>query len=353
MKKIFTLLLVVVAVIFIQACSNKPILKVFLPNDYWNKDVIRDFEKEYNVRVRIINFDSNEVALTQIKANRYDVVVPSDYALEELISENLLEDLSETVWAGLDIELTAELALLLDSFKEDGFDFLKYAAPYFWGTIGVLYNHNITGLTNRVENEGFGIIGDQSLETIIYDSSRDAFLAALLVNDVLLKDATQDDIDDAKDWLIAAKGPKTSIKSDEILTEMLRGTKYDAVIAYNGDAAYIMSENDNYSYFIPDKSNLWADGFAVPKNAENKELAYTFIKFMMTYDAALGSTEYVGYTSPRQDVFDDMIGEDGDYNEPRLRYAYESEVTNFQAFRFMPSLKSMIDDAWRVVIATN
>lgn len=353
MKKTFTLLLVVVTVIVAQACSNKPILKVFLPNDYWNKDVIKDFEKEYNVRVRIINFDSNEVALTQIKANRYDVVIPSDYTIEELVHEDLLEDISGSVWADLDVELTEELVSLLDYLKEDGFDFLKYAAPYFWGTVGVLYNHNISGLAARVENEGFGIIGDQTLETIIYDSSRDAFLAALLVDDVLLKDATQDDINSAKDWLIAAKGPKTSIKSDEILTEMLRGTRYDAVLSYNGDAAYIMSENSNYSYFIPDKSNLWADGFAVPKNAENKELAYTFIKFMMSYDAALGNTEYVGYSSPRQDVFDYIIGPDGDYNEPRLKYAYQSKVTNFQEFRFMPSLKSMIDDAWRVVIATN
>lgn len=352
MKKILMLVLIAATALVVAACSNKPILKLYLPNDYLNRDVIRAFEKEYNVRVRIINFDSNEVALTQIKANRYDVVVPSDYAIEELVANDLLEDISVSVWQDLDVTLTEELQDLIDYLKEDGFDFLKYAAPYFWGTVGVLYRHGVSGLAERVQAEGFGVIGDQSLETIIYDSSRDAFMAALLVQDVLLSEATQAEIDIAKEWLINAKGPKTSIKSDEILTEMLRGTRYDAVIAYSGDAAYIMSENENYSYFIPEKSNLWVDGFAVPKNAESKELAYDFIKYMMSYEAALGSTEEIGYTSPRQDVFNLMIGAGGDYHDPRLSLAYRSDVINFQAFRYMPALKSMIDDAWRVVIAT-
>ncbi|VEU80608.1 extracellular solute-binding protein [Haploplasma axanthum] len=350
MKKILSLIVVVTTALVLVACSNKPRLIIYLPNEYIDMSVIKKFEKENNVRVRIINFDSNEVALGQVKSNSYDVVIPSDYAIEELAAQGLLEELNTSEYLGEGFENAPGLEAFLNQLNDEGFNFSKYAIPYFWGNVGVLYNHNITGLTERVKTEGFGVIGDQNLETIIYESSRDAYMVALNVNDVLLKDATKTDIDNATQWLINAKGPKTSILSDQILTTMLRGTKYDAVITYSGDAAYIMSENENYSFYAPANTNVWADGFVIPKNATNKELAKEFIKYMTSYEAAFDNSSYVGYSSPRKDVYDEMIAEDGEYGDERLRVAYAAKVTPFQFFRYDSNLKKMLDDGWEIVV---
>ncbi|MDY0277560.1 MAG: extracellular solute-binding protein [Acholeplasma sp.] len=352
MKKILVLLVLLVGGLGLVSCSNKTKLIVYIPNDYIDKDLLGEFEDLHDVRVQILNFDSNEVALGQIASNSYDVVIPSDYAIEELASKDLIEKIDVADYLGEGFEYTEGLQSFLTALGNEGFNFTNYAVPYFWGTVGVLYNHNVNGLTAKVKEEGFKVIGDQKLETIIYDSSRDAFMAALNVNDVLLKNAKASDVNTAKDWLIAAKGPKTSILSDQILTDMLSGTKYDAVIAYSGDAAYIMSENDNYSFYAPSNTNVWADGFAIPKNAKEKELAKEFIKFMTSYEQAFANSSYVGYTSPRKDVYNEMIASDGEYGDERLKVAYEAKVDVFQFYRFDNELKKLLDDAWAIVIAS-
>lgn len=348
MKKFYLLTLVIATTLILIGCSSKTRLVLYIPNDYIDESLIEEFEKEHNVRVKKITFNSNEVALGQIPSNSYDVVVPSDYAIEELAHKGLIEKIDYTEFLGEGFEFTPQLQMFLDQLKSEGFNFLDYAVPYFWGSVGVLYK-NSTVTLEMMQEQGFGIVANQNLNTVIYDSSRDGLMVGLLnVNDgVLLKDATQADVTAAEKWLISAKGSKTSTKSDQILNEMLNNdTRYDAVITYSGDAAYIMSENENYSFYIPNKTNLWADGFAIPTNAKQKDLAKEFIKFMTTHDSALTNTIEIGYSSPRSDVFTEMITGDGDYADERLKTAYESIVDEFQMFRHNDVLKDMISKSW-------
>lgn len=354
MKKILMFIGIFAVTLLLTACGNKEKLNLYIPNEYIDSSLVKAFEKEHNVRVKIITFNSNEVALGQVRANKYDIVVPSDYAIEELAKEGLLEELNGREFFEEGLEFAPGLEAFFEQLNEDGFDFLKYSVPYFWGSLGVLYNHNKITL-DRMEKDGYKVIADQSLETIIYDSSRDAIMVGLLANGKILHDANRDeatlkaDLKQAEEWLVSSKGPKTSILSDEILTDMLSGTKYDAAITYSGDAAYIMSENENYSFSIPENTNVFADGFVIPKNAQNKELAKKFIEFMSTYEASLDNTIEIGYTSVRNDVYTEMTKAGGDFSEPRLKYAYETKVSLFQIFRYDQKLKELIDQAWQRV----
>lgn len=355
MKKLLLAIVVLATSLFLVSCSKKERLELYLPNEYINTDLVKAFEKENGVRVKISTFDNNEMALGLLKKESFDLVIPSDYAIEELATEGFLEKLDYKEILGADFEFAPGLQSFLDQLKVEGFDFLEYGIPYFWGTVGILYNHNNKVITNELLTEkGFGIIGDERLKTVLYDSSRDAYLAGLLnVNDgVLLKDAKQADIDKATTWLQnTTKQENTVVLSDEILDEMITGTKYDAVITYSGDATFLMEENDNYSYFIPENTNVWADGFVIPKNAKNKELAKEFIKFMSTHDSALANTEEIGYTTIRKDVFTELTTGTGAYATPRLKMSYEANVAVFQNFRYDNDLKKMISDGWSKVIA--
>lgn len=354
MKKIIGLLVILATTLFLVSCSKKETLELYLPNQYISDDLISEFEEINNVRVSISNFDSNEIALGMMETENYDLVVPSDYAIEELAHRGLLEEIDYKELLGDDFMFAEGLDHFLTQLKGDGFDFLKYAVPYFWGSVGILYNNTIAELNDAYFDEvGFNVIANSNYETVIYDSSRDAYMMAMLAssNKMLTEVTSLDEIKAGTDWLIKArKQSNTRVLSDEILTDLLTQTKYDAVLTYSGDAAYIMDENSDYSFYIPEKSNVWADGFVIPKNAKNKELAKKFITFMNTYESALVNTEEIGYTASRLDVFNEMIGEDGYYADERLRRAYESKVEVFQSFRHNDDLKKWIDDEWAIAI---
>lgn len=351
MKKLFLIISVLATGLFLVSCSKKERLVVFMPNDYIDKSIIKRFEKQEGVKVDLLNFNSNEVMLGQVESNKYDVIVPSDYAIEELANKDLIDKINYKDYLGEGFEFTETLQHFMEQLSEEGFNFLDYSVPYFWGSIGVLYNHN-KFTAEEIEAGGFGVINKKGQNNVIYDSSRDALMAGLLqVNGgVLLNDATQADVNLAKDWLIDTKKNGARIISDEILGELVGNrTKYDAVIAYSGDAAYIMSENDNYSYHLPENTNVWADGFVVTKQSTKKDLAREFIKFMTSYEQALDNTIEVGYTAARQDVYEEMVTGEGDYAEPRLKYAYEAKVENFQIFRYNDELKNMLSKAFELV----
>ncbi|MGB0175512.1 MAG: hypothetical protein ACPF9F_04330, partial [Acholeplasmataceae bacterium] len=130
MKKVVLVLMLAVALTALASCDGgKTTLKVFMPTEYIDEDLVAAFEDEFDVNVDIIAFDSNEVAIPQVEVNSYDVVIPSDYAIEELASKGLLEDI---VWEDItemsQSDLDTSLISLINSI--DGFNILNYAVPY-------------------------------------------------------------------------------------------------------------------------------------------------------------------------------------------------------------------------------
>ena len=141
---------------------------------------------------------------------------------------------------------------------------------------------------------------------------------------------------------------KPEIVTDEIIDNMAQGRKALG-LCYSGDAAYIMSENENMGYYLPEGgTNLWYDSMVIPANAKNVELAHEFINFISSYDYAYDNSSYVGYTSPNQEVIDELSGEGGDYEEINA-YLPRTDNPNDEVFVFNDDTRKVIGNLWSKV----
>ncbi len=352
MKKQVLFALLFVFVVLVSACSPRPVLKVYMPGDYINRDLVKAFEKEYQVRVRVITFESNEIAVTQIQTNSYDLVIPSDYAIEELVSKDLLLPMDYTRFTSFKTEdFDLGMLGLLDELKDEGFDLLTYAVPYFWGNVGLLYDTARVSLS-YLENQGWNALKDHSRDILIYDSSRDSFMIALnaLFGDtVSVNQPTDQELAQAETWLMEAKGPKTRFLTDEIFDDMLHPAKHEIAVAYSGDANYLMSLNDQLGYFVPESgTNVFVDAFAIPKSVVEIDLAYQFIDYFLSYDVALENAIEIGYTSPLIAVINAII-EDEEYDPSSYLILVRPSD---EMFRYNTALKRKIEEAWLRVRAS-
>lgn len=353
MKKGLLFAVVLLLGFVLIACSGKPRLKVYMPGEYIDMSLVDRFEDLHDVKVDIITFDSNESAIPQIEANAYDVIVPSDYAIEELVTKDLLLEIDYSKITSMDIEtdLAEGLKGILDLLKgaDDGFDLLAYGVPYFWGNVGILYDRTNEGIEDLLETEGWNALRSDDHDIMFYDSSRDSFMIALKDAGASMTEPSEPELAAAEAWLLDALGPRTLFLTDEVLDDMLDPARHDMAVVYSGDAVYLMDENENLGFYVPQSgTNVWIDAFVIPKNAPDVDLAYTFIDFMIDYDQMLDNTIEIAYTSPRIDVIDAVL-DDEIYNA-------ESYVVtvgdNDEVFRYNTELKRAIEEAWARVRAS-
>ncbi len=355
MKKFIALLMVLLVAITLIGCTEQDTLRLYNWGEYIDDSLLEAFEENTGIRVEQILFDSNEVAVTQIKAgNQYDLVIPSDYAIEQLASENLIDPIN---WSAIttfdkDVDLADGLVSILDTLADNvnGFDLLEYAVPYFWGNLGILYD---TTTVDENDLTGWDVLEmSDTYDIAFYNSSRDAYLIGLKATGVsTINNPTTSEFDAGTDWLNAALTANVAVQTDEIFDTMLDPAAYDLAVAYSGDANYLMSENDNLSFFVPNEgTNVFVDAFVTPKGA-NTVFAYQFINFMMDYDQALQNTEEVMYTTPRKDVFEDEIAVGGEFES--LAASYDIRINaNDEIYRYNAALKLQMDNSWQQILAS-
>ncbi|MDY0294673.1 MAG: ABC transporter substrate-binding protein [Acholeplasmataceae bacterium] len=355
MKKGLLLIVLLAFVFTLISCEQGPTLRLYNWGEYIDDELVQAFEEESGIRVKQIAFDSNEVAITQIKGgNQYDLVVPSDYAIEQLAIEELIVsiDWSKITTFSKDTDLADGLSSILANVKNDAtdsFDLLEYAVPYFWGNVGILYN---TDTVNENDLDGWDTLHlSDTYEIAFYNSARDAFMPALKATGALtINHPTTAEFNAAVTWLSNGLTAQVSVITDEIFDAMLDPARYDMAVAYSGDANYLMSENDKLGFYVPEEgTNVWMDGFVIPKGAE-EDLSYAFINFMMDYENAKQNTEYVGYSTPRKDVFDEMISAGGTFED----YADSYDVrinANDEVYRYNEDLKQQMDAKWQEILA--
>ena len=319
-------------------------LRVYNCGEYTGENLIPNFEEMTGAKVIMDLFDSNEQMYIKIaNGESYDVIIPSDYMIQRLISENLLQPLNKDNLNCYDLLVNDVLDLSYDPGN-------VYSVPYFWGTVGIVYD------TTKVSEEelaekGFNIFLDEKYkgDIYLYDSERDSFMMALKALGYSMNTESEEELNAAYDWLVqCVETMDPEIVTDEIIDNMAQGRKAMGIV-YSGDAAYIMSENENMGFYMPETgTNFWVDGMVIPANANNVELAHEFMDYVSSYEGAYDNSSYVGYTSPNKEVMDELSGEGGDY-EGINAYLPRTDNENDEVFEFNAQTRKIISNLWSKV----
>lgn len=324
-------------------------LYIYNWGEYTGENIIADFEEETGASVVMDNFDSNEQMYIKV-ANQevYDLLVPSDYMIQRLIEEDLLQKLDKSKLDCMDKLSDAVKGLPYDPEND-------YSVPYFWGTVGIVYDKTKVDIED-LEREGYNIFLDEKYkgDVYLYDSERDSFMMALKALGYSMNTEDEQELQEAYEWLVqCVQTMDTEIVTDEIIDNMAQGRKALGLI-YSGDATYVMAENENMGFFMPEGgTNLWSDAMVIPKNAQNPELAHAFINYASDYDGAYDNSSYVGYTSANEEVMNDLAGEGGDF-EGINAYIPRTGNPNDEVFVYNADTKKIISDLWsRVKIAAS
>ena len=319
-------------------------LRVYNCGEYTGENLIPNFEEMTGAKVIMDLFDSNEQMYIKIaNGESYDVVIPSDYMIQRLISEELLQPLNKDNLNCYDLLVNDVLDLSYDPGN-------VYSVPYFWGTVGIVYD------TTKVSEEelaekGYNIFLDEKYkgDIYLYDSERDSFMMALKALGYSMNTESEEELNAAYEWLVqCVETMDPEIVTDEIIDNMAQGRKAMGIV-YSGDAAYIMSENENMGFYMPETgTNFWVDGMVIPANANNVELAHEFMDYVSSYEGAYDNSSYVGYTSPNKEVMDELSGEGGDY-EGINAYLPRTDNEMDEVFEFNAQTRKIISNLWSKV----
>lgn len=325
-------------------------LHVYNWGEYTGENIISGFEELTGAKVIMDNFDSNEQMYIKVaNGDAYDVLVPSDYMIQRMMQEKMLQKLEPETRK----ECLGELADAIKGLPYDPKN--EYSIPYFWGTVGIVYDKTKVS-EEDLEKDGWDIFLDQKFkgDIYLYDSERDSFMMALKALGYSMNTTSQDELNAAYNWLIqCVQTMDPEIVTDEIIDNMAQARKALGLI-YSGDAAYVMSENENMGFYMPKSgTNLWSDAMVIPKNAKNPKLANEFIRYITSYDAAMDNSSYVGYTSPNKEVMEELGGKSGDYdgiNAYTPRAGYDKD----EVFQYDEITRKIIADLWsRVKVAAS
>ncbi len=258
-----------------------------------------------NVEVNYSTYSSNEDMYAKLSSGSavYDVIIPSDYMIQRMVTENML--------APLDISKIPNYENIDDEFKgenvyyEDDTDNI-YSVPYFYGMVGIIYNSEIVSKEDS-SLESWDLMWNEnySRDILQFNNSRDAFGTALYKLGYDVNAATDEQ------WLEALsllKGQKDLVQGyvmDEIFNKMMSNSA--AVAAYYaGDFLSMYEDNDSLAFYYPQEgTNRYVDAMCIPKNSENYDLASEYINFMCSKEIAIANAEYTYYASPLKTVRED------------------------------------------------
>ncbi|MDO4198947.1 MAG: ABC transporter substrate-binding protein [Erysipelotrichaceae bacterium] len=332
MKKLLSLLVVIAMVLTLGACSSGSSksngeLYIFLPGEYISDDAIKQFKQETGIDVKVTTFDSNESMYTKLLGGTsYDIIIPSDYMIERLIAEKMVQKLDKSKLTCLDE--------LCDDVKNTEYDPNNdYSVPYFWGNVGIVYDTTIVD-SKDVESEGWKVLQNTKYagQIYMYDSIRDSFMIAEKALGYSMNTTSEEEINAAYDWLkVISDTMDPAFVTDEAIDGLVTGEKAMGMM-YSGDAAYILSENENMAYYAPKEgTNYWIDAMVIHADAKNVDNAYEFINFITSYDGAYENSSYVGYASVNAQVLEDITAADGDY-EGNEAYIPRAKTSNDETF---------------------
>ena len=336
-KSIILLVLLLLIGAVASGCGNeKPSINVYNWGDYIDETVIKDFEKEYGIKVNYSMFATNEDMYVKLKQSgeSFDVIFPSDYMIEKMIREDML------------VKINKDNVPNINNVDEKffGLDFdpnNDYSVPYMWGTVGIIYNK--TMVDDVVDS--WDILWNEKYkdQIIMLNSQRDSIAVALLKLGYSMNTRDVNQLEEAKQELIKQRPLVWAYQGDEVKITMISGDAALAVV-WSGDAVAMIRENPDLEYVIPKEgTNLWFDSMVIPSSTKNKEGAEKFINFMSRPDIAARNTDYIGYSTPIPEAIE-LLPED--IRNSKVAYPSKEEMGETEVFKDPADIISEYDRIW-------
>lgn len=324
-----------VAVIFVfigynnTKMTNSEKLYIYNWGEYIEPDVIEQFEEETGIEVIYDEFETNETMYPIVAkgAANYDLVCPSDYMIERMASEGLLEEIN---WENIPNAkyIDEEYWEFASAYDEGN----KCSMPYLWGTVGILYNKSM--VDEKIDS--WSVLWDEKYQDniLMQKSVRDSFGVALKYMGYSLNSTDETELDEAKELLLKQKrsGVVQAYVVDEVRDKMIAGEAAIGVI-YCGEALVCQEENPDLEYVIPKEgSNVWLDSWVIPKGAANKENAEKFLNFICRPEIMKANFDYITYPIPSS------TGKallDKEYRENETVFPEMGSLTDCEVFRYL------------------
>ncbi len=337
-KMVLIMSLVLTLGALITGCGGeeKEHINVYNWGDYIDQDVLKEFEEEYGIQVKYDMFETNEDMYIKIKqgGSNYDVLFPSDYMIERMIREDLLEKIDKANIPNL--ENVGEDFLNLDFDPNN-----DYSVPYMWGTVGIIYNKTL--VDDPVDS--WDILWNEKYENqiIMLNSQRDTIAVALKKLGYSMNTRDLGELEEAKAELIKQRPLVYAYMGDDIKGAMVSGEGAIGVV-WSGDAVAMIRDNPDLEYVVPKEgTNLWFDNMVIPTTTQNKDGAEKFINFMARPDIAAKNTDYIGYSTPITDAIE-LLPEDI-RNSP-VAYPSNEIIKNTEIFKDPTDIITEYDRIW-------
>lgn len=277
-----------------QGMTGSNTVTIYNWGDYIDPDLIKKFEKETGYKVSYETFDSNEAMFTKVEqgGTSYDLTIPSEYMIQKMMKANMLVPLDYSKLKGMDAIDPRFMDLDFDPGN-------KYSIPYFWGTLGIIYNDKVFGEHDIQHWDD--LWSDKAKDNLmLIDGAREIVGLALNSEGESLNSTDPVLLDNAAKKLSQLTNNVKAIVADEIKMYMIN-EEASLAVTFSGEAAEMLAENEHLHYVIPSEgSNLWFDNMVIPKTAKNVEGAYAFINFLLEPENAAKNAEYIGYSTPNK-----------------------------------------------------
>lgn len=300
-------------------------------------DVNAEFTKRTGIKVNYNNYDTNENMYAKLKSDgvSFDIVIPSDYMIERLIDEDMLQK--------IDFSNIPNYKYIDEKYKGLYFDPKdEYSVPYNVGMVGLIYNTKMV----KEAPTSWSVMWDEQYkgEVLMFDNPRDAFGIAQKLLGQSFNTTDEAEWRAAADKLKAQKPILQGYVMDDIFRKMESG---EAAIApyYAGDFITMHSNNPDLAFVYPQEGvNIFVDSICIPKNAKNKAAAEAYINFLLDPDIAVENANYLGYATPNTAV---LTREDYELKGNEYLYPEDQKMPKTEYFYNLPQKTlTLMTDLW-------
>ena len=299
-------------------------------------DVNAAFEEKYGINVVYETYDNNEVMYSKLKGGgvSYDIVIPSDYMIERMIAEDMLQP--------VDFSNIPNYKYIPEKYKNLAHDPDNiYSVPYTVGMVGLIYN---TAMVDEAPTSWTSLWDEKYSNSILmFNNPRDAFAIA---QSVLGMDYNNES---PASWRVAAellkeqKNVSPAYVNDEVFLKMESG---EAALApyYAGDFLSMQENNPDLAFVYPDEGvNFFVDAVCILKGSKNKLAAELYINFLLEPEVALANAEYICYASPHTEVY---TNPEYSYYENEILYPADGQFKTQLFLNLEPEILSLMSTLW-------